>query len=69
MSHQSDGSDILHPILVGPEQTPSSSPVNVNKEVPPPPLSDTDDDEQDDTPDLYLPGLILPTMFLPIPNV
>ncbi|KAJ2919555.1 hypothetical protein MD484_g859, partial [Candolleomyces efflorescens] len=40
---------------------------NVNKDVPPPPISDSDDDE-DDIPDLYLPGLVIPTMFLPIPN-
>ncbi|KAG5723677.1 Tetratricopeptide repeat protein 15 [Termitomyces sp. T112] len=39
---------------------------NVNKAVPPLPAdSETDEDE---APDLYLPGLLLPTMFLPIPN-
>ncbi|KAG6868957.1 hypothetical protein C0993_007171 [Termitomyces sp. T159_Od127] len=39
---------------------------NVNKDVPPLPAdSGTDEDE---APDLYLPGLLLPTMFLPIPN-
>jgi hypothetical protein len=41
---------------------------NVNKEVPPPPPPDSDEDS-DDAPDLYLPGLVLPAMFLPIPNV
>ncbi|KAF5383712.1 hypothetical protein D9615_003662 [Tricholomella constricta] len=40
---------------------------NLNKAVPPPPASDSETDE-DDAPDLYLPGLIIPTMFLPIPN-
>jgi len=39
---------------------------NVNKAVPPPPETDEDEDEG---PDLYLPGLVIPTMFLPIPNV
>lgn len=53
---------------------PLPSPVNVNKEVPPPPVperdgGDSDEDEADDVPDLYLPGLVTPTMFLPIPNV
>jgi hypothetical protein len=57
---------------VSPAQPPSpTTPVtpltpNVNKAVPPPPDSDEDSDE---APDLYLPGLIIPTMFLPIPNV
>jgi hypothetical protein len=41
---------------------------NVNKAVPPPPPPDIDDDS-DEAPELYLPGLIIPTMFLPIPNV
>ncbi|KAG5641891.1 hypothetical protein DXG03_003999 [Asterophora parasitica] len=39
---------------------------NLNKAIPPPPSdSDTDDEESSD---LDLPGLIIPTMFLPIPN-
>jgi len=40
-------------------------PTNLNKDVPPPPRPS----DEDETPDLYFPGLILPTMFLPIPNV
>ncbi|KAG6865157.1 hypothetical protein C0991_004767 [Blastosporella zonata] len=36
---------------------------DVNKAMPPPPA-----DDEDEAPDLYLPGLLLPTMFLPIPN-
>ncbi|KAF8892259.1 hypothetical protein BD779DRAFT_1610380 [Infundibulicybe gibba] len=40
---------------------------NMNKDVPPPPQSDSDHDDVA-APDLYLPGLVLPTMFLPIPN-
>lgn len=40
---------------------------NVYKAVPPP--SPPDSDEDDETPELYLPGLVIPTMFLPIPNV
>ncbi|KAF9466097.1 hypothetical protein BDZ94DRAFT_1295975, partial [Collybia nuda] len=42
-------------------------PSNINKDVPPPPSSDSDP-EEDEAPDLYLPGLVIPTMFLPIPN-
>ena len=50
--------------------TPPLTPLtpNVNKAVPPPPPPDTDEDS-DDAPELYLPGLVIPTMFLPIPNV
>jgi len=48
--------------------TPASLAPNVNKAVPPPPPPDTDEDS-DDAPDLYLPGLVIPAMFLPIPNV
>lgn len=45
---------------------------NINKSVPPTPLpqaSDDDDEDEDEAPEFYLPGLTLPTMFLPIPNV
>jgi hypothetical protein len=49
--------------------TPSEPPLmpspNVNKDVPPPPASDA----ESEAPELYLPGLTMPTMFLPIPNV
>ena len=41
---------------------------NINKDVPPPPSSDSDLDEEE-VPDIYVPQLIVPTMFLPIPNV
>lgn len=50
-----------------PSQPVSLPSPNVNKDVPPPP-AETDSDESD-APDLYLSGLILPSMFLPIPNV
>jgi hypothetical protein len=40
---------------------------NVDKAIPPPPSSDTTD--EDEAPDLYLSGLLMPTLFLPIPNV
>lgn len=46
--------------------------IDLNKDVPPPPVpSDTEDDDEtdDDTEDLYLPALVQPTLFLPIPNV
>ncbi|KAJ7577038.1 hypothetical protein C8J56DRAFT_972177 [Mycena floridula] len=49
--------------LISP-QTSFASP-NFNKDVPPPPESDID---EEDAPELYLPALVLPTMFLPIPN-
>jgi hypothetical protein len=44
---------------------PPASP-NIHKAVPPPPVHSDDDDEM---PELSLPGLVVPTMFLPIPNV
>ncbi|KAH9940845.1 uncharacterized protein BXZ73DRAFT_88548 [Epithele typhae] len=48
---------------------PPASSVNVNKAVPPTPAAaPSDDEDEEDTPELYLPGLTLPTMFLPIPN-
>ncbi|KAJ7759253.1 hypothetical protein B0H16DRAFT_1534981 [Mycena metata] len=50
------------PNLLG---SPLQSPINRNKDVPPPPQSDSD---EEDAPELYLPGLCIPTMFLPIPN-
>ncbi|KAF5387377.1 hypothetical protein D9757_005706 [Collybiopsis confluens] len=36
---------------------------NVNKDMPPPPS-----ESEEEAPEMYLPGLVLPTMFLPIPN-
>lgn len=50
-----------------PSEPPMLSPLNVNKDVPPPPPGETEQEEE--TPELFLPGLIIPTMFLPIPNV
>lgn len=50
------------------QDIPVSSPTriqNLNKDVPPPPS----DSEVEDAPEIYQPGLVLPTMFLPIPNV
>jgi len=63
-------SPALEPTLsvpLSPSQSVSLSSPNVNKDVPPPP-TETDSDESE-APDLYLSGLILPSMFLPIPNV
>lgn len=51
---------------------PSTAPLpsaNLNKAVPPPPESDDEEDEEEEAPEIYLPSLIIPTMFLPIPNV
>lgn len=42
--------------------------VDVHKAVPPPPAADSSDEEEE-VPEIYAPGLIIPTMFLPIPNV
>jgi len=53
------------PITTHPIVSPSSNP---NKDVPLPPLPDSESDK-DEAHDLYLPGLITPTLFLPIPNV
>ncbi|KAF7356537.1 Trafficking protein particle complex subunit 12 [Mycena venus] len=52
------------PASPNPFGSPLQSP-NRNKDVPPPPQSDSD---EEDAPELYLPGLCIPTMFLPIPN-
>lgn len=67
------------PLSISPSPSPaalSSKPLpspflspNVNKDVPPPPLSDIDDDSDDEAPEISLPGLVVPTVFLPIPNV
>ncbi|KAJ7334216.1 hypothetical protein DFH08DRAFT_707355 [Mycena albidolilacea] len=65
--------DSQHPIPAADEvplatPNPFGSPLqspNRNKDVPPPPQSDSD---EEDSPELYLPGLCIPTMFLPIPN-
>ncbi|KAF8216585.1 hypothetical protein K438DRAFT_1559177 [Mycena galopus ATCC 62051] len=54
----------LVPSSPNPLGSPLQSP-NRNKDVPPPPHSDSD---EEDAPELYLPGLCIPTMFLPIPN-
>lgn len=57
---------LAQPALLTPSEVPPFIPSpNVNKDVPPPPVSDT----ESEAPELYLPGLTMPTMFLPIPNV
>lgn len=57
---------LVQSALLTPSEVPPSIPSpNVNKDVPPPPASDT----ESEAPELYLPGLTMPTMFLPIPNV
>ncbi|KAI5895431.1 uncharacterized protein SCHCODRAFT_01284785 [Schizophyllum commune H4-8] len=38
-------------------------------DAPQPPSSSESDQDEEEAPDLYLPELVLPTMFLPIPNV
>lgn len=52
-------------VLLPSEAPPVMLSPNVNKDVPPPPVSDA----ESEAPELYLPGLTMPTMFLPIPNV
>ncbi|KAJ7180722.1 hypothetical protein C8R46DRAFT_1070393 [Mycena filopes] len=55
----------LAPPSPNPFGSPIQSPIaNRNKDVPPPPS----DSDEEDAPELYLPGLCIPTMFLPIPN-
>ena len=50
-------------------QPPPVSPrPNIYKDVPPPPSEESEPDEEE-VPDLYVPALVVPTMFLPIPNV
>lgn len=62
----SDASD--EEIQSNTQELPVSTPTRLltvhNKDVPPPPS----ESEEEDAPELYLPGLVLPTMFLPIPN-
>ncbi|TBU27304.1 hypothetical protein BD311DRAFT_665670 [Dichomitus squalens] len=41
---------------------------DLNKSVPPTPALPSDDEDEEEIPELYLPSLTLPTMFLPIPN-
>ncbi|KDR80719.1 hypothetical protein GALMADRAFT_91300 [Galerina marginata CBS 339.88] len=48
-------------------QPPTSPLPNLNKDVPPPPSSESEQEEEE-VPDIYVPTLIVPTMFLPIPN-
>ncbi|KAJ7066551.1 hypothetical protein C8F01DRAFT_1248551 [Mycena amicta] len=59
--------EVVEVVLSAADAPPLASPFpNRNKEVPrPPPDSDTD---EEDGPELYLPGLVVPTMFLPLPN-
>ncbi|KAG1740064.1 hypothetical protein EDB19DRAFT_1895431 [Suillus lakei] len=51
-------------VLLSSEAPPVMLSPNVNKDVPPPPVSEA----ESEAPELYLPGLTMPTMFLPIPN-
>jgi len=52
-------------------QQPFSAIPDLNKDVPPPPVEEQDGEEegQEELPEIYLPALTSPTMFLPIPNV
>jgi hypothetical protein len=66
----------LEPSLSPQQQDEQQSPVtlapDVNKDVPPTPQgnqSQEEEEEEEDVPELFLPTLISPTMFLPIPNV
>lgn len=56
------------PITASNTPPPVISPLNVDKDVPLPPVEDYMAEEEE-VPDLFLPGLINSTMFLPIPNV
>ncbi|TDL23637.1 hypothetical protein BD410DRAFT_720445 [Rickenella mellea] len=61
-----DGSETSDPPPLRVSIDDSRPPSDLNKAVPPPPPPDSDSD--DELHDLYMPGLIVPTMFLPIPN-
>lgn len=53
--------------------TPEVKSLNVDKPVPPPPapapVDESSEEDEPEVPAVYLPQLVLPTMFLPIPNV
>ncbi|KAL0575186.1 hypothetical protein V5O48_006780 [Marasmius crinis-equi] len=53
---------------VSPSSVVPLTPVDVNKDVPPPPSESEAEVETEEAPELYIPGLVLPLMFLPIPN-
>ena len=60
-----------HDVEISFAQPSESTPVipldaNVHNAVPPP---ERNDNVEEEAPDLYLPNLIIPTLFLPIPNV
>ncbi|KAH6915927.1 hypothetical protein BKA70DRAFT_1254199 [Coprinopsis sp. MPI-PUGE-AT-0042] len=65
---------VSEPLSIEPSPAPLSakplpSPFHVDKEVPPPPpVVDESESEEEEVPVLSLPALVLPTMFLPIPN-
>lgn len=46
-----------------------NTPLNVNKDVPPSPPAASDSESDEAAPVIHAPGLTLPTLFLPIPNV
>ncbi|KZV68226.1 hypothetical protein PENSPDRAFT_653361 [Peniophora sp. CONT] len=59
------------PLSVTPEVKPEAT-LNIDKPVPPPPApavaSESSEEDEPEVPAVYLPQLVLPTMFLPIPN-
>jgi hypothetical protein len=55
-------------ITLGPEQDAVLLKPDFNKEVPPTPHSGSDE-ETEEAPEINLPELVAPSMFLPIPNV
>lgn len=54
--------------LARPQTSPVLSP-NIYKNVPPPPGHSSSIEDDDETPEINLPGLVVPNMFLPIPSV
>jgi len=59
---------LLPSTLTPPPTSPLPS-LNLSKPVPPPPLSGSDPDDEEEGPELHLPGSVIPTMFLSIANV
>ncbi len=69
LSESQEHSTPAHEISLLPQEAPTVQPLPspaVDKDVPPLPPAES---EKEEAPELYVPALIVPSMFLPIPNV